>query len=71
MRPPERGHLLRHTLEQNWRERSRWGQPIAGLYATGNSMAAVSGCTYPGGGNPVGSSMVFAYLAARHMADLG
>ncbi|WP_428332744.1 FAD-binding protein [Novosphingobium sp.] len=45
----------------------RQGAPIAGLYATGNSMAAVSGHAYPGGGNPVGSSMVFAYLAARHM----
>jgi len=43
------------------------GAVIHGLYATGNSMAAVSGTAYPGGGNPVGSSMVFAYRAARHM----
>ena len=43
-------------------------QPIAGLYATGNTMAAVSGEAYPGGGNPVGSSMVFAYLAAMDIA---
>jgi hypothetical protein len=40
------------------------GAPIQGLYAAGNSMAAASGETYPGGGNPIGSSMVFAYLAA-------
>ncbi|MEV0354897.1 FAD-binding protein [Nocardia sp. NPDC050697] len=44
------------------------GAPIPGLYATGNSMAAVSGTVYPGGGNPIGASMVFAHLAARHLA---
>ncbi|SFR89894.1 FAD-binding protein [Sphingomonas jatrophae] len=44
------------------------GRVIPGLYAAGNSMAAVSGEAYPGGGNPIGSSMVFAYLAARDMA---
>ena len=43
------------------------GQPIAGLYAAGNSMAAVSGEAYPGGGNPIGSSMVFAFLAVRDL----
>jgi 3-oxosteroid 1-dehydrogenase len=47
------------------------GAVIAGLYAAGNSMAAVSGTSYPGGGNPIGSSMIFAYLAARDMADAG
>jgi len=49
------------VLDQN-------GQPIAGLYAAGNSMAAVSGAAYPGGGNPIGSSMVFGHLAARDVA---
>lgn len=44
------------------------GDIITGLYATGNSMAAVSGYTYPGGGNPIGSSMVFAHLAVMDMA---
>lgn len=44
------------------------GQPIGGLYAAGNSMAAVSGTTYPGGGNPIGACMVFSYLAALDMA---
>ncbi len=43
------------------------GKVIPGLYAAGNSMAAVSGTTYPGGGNPIGSSVVFAYLAAQDM----
>ncbi|MBF6451132.1 FAD-binding protein [Nocardia elegans] len=45
------------------------GQTIAGLYAAGNSMAAVSGTVYPGGGNPIGASMVFAHLAAYDMAE--
>ena len=44
------------------------GQVIPGLYAAGNSMAAVSGETYPGGGIPIGSSMVFSFLAAMDMA---
>jgi succinate dehydrogenase/fumarate reductase flavoprotein subunit len=45
------------------------GAVIPGLYAAGNSMAAVSGTTYPGGGNPIGSSVVFGYLAARDMGQ--
>lgn len=47
----------------------REGQPISGLYAAGNSMAAVSGTTYPAGGNPIGACMVFSYLAALDMAS--
>ena len=43
-------------------------RPIPGLYAAGNTMAAVSGTTYPGGGNPIGASLVFSHLAALHMA---
>jgi len=46
----------------------RDGSPIAGLYAAGNTMAAVSGTTYPGGGNPIGASMLFSHLAALDMA---
>ena len=44
------------------------GQVIKGLYAAGNSMAAVSGTAYPGGGTPIGSCMVFAHLAALDLA---
>ena len=47
------------------------GHPIAGLYAAGNTMAAVSGTTYPGGGNPIGASMLFSHLAAVDMARNG
>lgn len=42
--------------------------PIPGLYAAGNTMAAVSGTVYPGGGNPIGASMLFSHRAALHMA---
>lgn len=44
------------------------GSVIKGLYAAGNTMAAVSGEAYPAGGNPVGSSAVFSYIAALDMA---
>jgi 3-oxosteroid 1-dehydrogenase len=44
---------------------------IPGLYAAGNTMAAVSGTTYPGGGNPIGASMLFSHLAALDMTAPG
>jgi hypothetical protein len=47
------------------------GAVIHGLYAAGNTMAAPSGTTYPGGGNPIGTSMVFSHLAVRDMARRG
>lgn len=47
----------------------RSGKVIPGLYAAGNTMAAVSGTTYPGGGNPIGASMLFSHLAALDMAE--
>ncbi|WP_216899955.1 FAD-binding protein, partial [Nocardia alni] len=42
--------------------------PIEGLYATGNTMAAMSGGSYPGAGTPIGSSVVFGYRAALDLA---
>ena len=44
------------------------GVPIAGLYATGNTTASLTGAVYPGPGAPIGTSMVFGYRAVRHMA---
>ena len=44
---------------------------IPGLYAAGNTMAAPSGTVYPGGGNPIGTSMVFSHLAVLDMARSG
>lgn len=43
------------------------GAGIDGLYAAGNTMAAPSGTAYPGGGNPIGTSMLFSYLAVTDM----
>lgn len=42
-------------------------RPIPGLYAAGNIMASWTGSCYPGPGAPIGSSMVFGYLAAQDM----
>jgi len=41
---------------------------IGGLYAAGNTSAAVLGGAYVGGGTPIASSMTFGYLAGRHAA---
>jgi len=42
------------------------GEPIAGLYATGNSTATIMGRRYLGAGASIGYSMVFGYIAAKH-----
>jgi 3-oxosteroid 1-dehydrogenase len=42
------------------------GSVIAGLYATGNSTASVTGKTYPGAGASIAASFVFGWVAARH-----
>jgi len=42
------------------------GDIIPGLYAAGNTSAAVMGDTYPGAGATIGSAMTFAYIAAQH-----
>jgi succinate dehydrogenase/fumarate reductase flavoprotein subunit len=47
------------------------GQPISGLYAVGNDLASIAGGSYPGGGITLGPALIFAYLAARHLAGHG
>ena len=43
------------------------GSVIRGLYASGNSMAPMTGRVYPGAGGPIASAMTFSYLAALDM----
>ncbi|MFE6489398.1 FAD-binding protein, partial [Streptomyces sp. NPDC057757] len=45
------------------------GRPIAGLYATGNTAAPMSGRVYPGAGTPIGSSLAFGYLAVLDIVN--
>lgn len=42
-------------------------EPIPGLYAAGNAMAAVLGEGYGGAGGTLGPGMTFGYIAGRHL----
>jgi 3-oxosteroid 1-dehydrogenase len=58
-----KGGLL---CDEHGRVLTESGNAIPGLYAAGNTSAAVMGDTYPGAGATIGSAMTFAYLAALH-----
>jgi hypothetical protein len=42
---------------------------IKGLYATGNSSAALL-TTYPGAGATIGPAMTYGYIAGKHLAGV-
>jgi 3-oxosteroid 1-dehydrogenase len=44
------------------------GEPIGGLYATGNCTASVMGRKYLGAGASIAASAVFGFVAANHAA---
>ena len=52
--------------DEHGRVLSTDGTAIEGLYAAGNTSAAVMGDTYPGAGATIASAMTFAYIAAQH-----
>lgn len=45
------------------------GDPIEGLYATGNTTGSLFVDTYPGPGSTLGASMTFGFVGANHAAD--
>jgi 3-oxosteroid 1-dehydrogenase len=57
LRTDERARVLRED-----------GTPIAGLYAAGNTSAAVMGRSYAGAGATIGPAMTFGYIAALDLA---
>lgn len=44
------------------------GEPIEGLYASGNCSASIMGETYPGPGATIGPGMTLSFVATAHMA---
>jgi 3-oxosteroid 1-dehydrogenase len=59
LRTDERARVLRED-----------GTPIPGLYAAGNTSAAVMGHSYAGAGATIGPAMTFGYIAALDLAGL-
>ena len=57
------------NTDEHARVLDRDGNPIAGLYAAGNTTASVMGHCYPGAGGTLGPAMTFAFLAAGHVAS--
>lgn len=59
------------VTDENARVLREDGTSIAGLYAAGNSSAAVMGHGYAGPGATIGPAMTFGWIGAHHMAAAG
>jgi succinate dehydrogenase/fumarate reductase flavoprotein subunit len=45
------------------------GEPVPGLYASGNDQSSMMGGHYPSGGITLGPAMTFGFIAAHHAAE--
>jgi len=59
------------VIDEHARVLDGGGQPIGGLYATGNCTASVMGGSYPGAGSTLGPAMTFGWIAGQHVAAAG
>ncbi len=66
VRPGDIGTKGGVDVNENAQALTPKGQPLAGLYATGNVASSVMGRTYPGAGSTIGPAMTFGYVAAKH-----
>lgn len=63
--PGDIGNTLGLQVDNSARVLGPAGEPIPGLYATGNSAASLMGGTYPAAGIMLGQAITFGYLAAK------
>ena len=59
------------TADERARVLDGSGRPIAGLYAIGNTAANAFGRRYPGAGATIGQGLVYGYIAAQELAEVG
>jgi 3-oxosteroid 1-dehydrogenase len=69
MYPGDVGTFGGVLADENGRVLRADGEPIPGLYATGNITASVMGRRYLGAGASIGASCTFGFVAANDMAD--
>ena len=67
--PGDVGTMGGLITDENARVVRATGNTIEGLYAFGTCAASVMAGYYPGAGSSLGPSMVFGYIAARHLLD--
>lgn len=55
-------------VDEHARVLDKSGQPIEGLYATGNTTGSLFADVYPGAGSTLGPALVFGFVGANHAA---